>query len=298
MMNPPNLRSVLDYLQVARDLFRKKEIPEARLEAELLLSHALGCDRVALYVRYDQPLTPDETRRFGDLLRQRGRRVPVQYIMGYRDFWKGRLAVEPGVLIPRPETECLIEEVLALHRGREAPRRIADVGTGSGAIAIALAGEFPEVEVWAGDIAEAPIRVATANAASAGVADRVHVLRARGLAPLFAAAGAPFDLVVSNPPYITAAAFATLQPEVREHEPVEALVAGADGLDVLRAITDELAAGDLLAPGGMALLEIGEAHQVEPVRAMLKDAGFGATHVRKDYADLPRIIVGTDFRLG
>ena len=298
MTTAPNLRTVLEYLQFARELFRKKGIAEPRTEAELLLAHALGCDRVALYVRYDQPLTPDETRRFGELLRQRGRRIPVQYILGYRDFWKGRMQVEPGVLIPRPDTECLIEEVLALHRGRPAPRRIADIGTGSGAIAIALAGEYPEAEIWAGDIAETPIAVATRNAAEAGVADRVHVVRARGLKGLAEVAMAPFDLVVSNPPYITMAAFATLEPEVREHEPVEALVAGEDGLDVLREICGELGEGERLASGGMALLEIGEPHQVEPVRAMLRAAGFGSTHMRKDYAGLPRVVIGVDFRLG
>jgi len=296
-MSPPLPRNVLEFLQYARNLFRDRKIPEPRLEAELLLSHALGCDRVGLYTRYDQPLTQEETRRFGDLLRQRGRRVPVQYILGYKEFWKAKLAVEPGVLIPRPETECLVEEVLARFRGRPGPRRIADIGTGSGAIAIALAGEFPEAVVWAGDIAEVPLRVAAKNAAAAGVADRVHVVRARGLAELGALAGEPFDLIVSNPPYITTAEMLTLQPEVRDHEPVEALVAGEDGLDVLRAITSELGSGDTLAPGGLVLLEIGEAHQVEPVRAMLKSAGCAETHVRKDYADLPRIIAGTDYRL-
>jgi release factor glutamine methyltransferase len=296
-MSPPIPRTVLEFLQYARNLFRERKIPEPRLEAELLLAHALGCDRVALYVRHDQPLSPEETKRFGDLLRQRGRRVPVQYILGYREFWKAKLAVEPGVLIPRPETECLVEEVLARFRGLPAPRRIADIGTGSGAIAIALAGEFPEAVIWAGDIAEVPLRVAAKNAAAAGVADRVHVVRALGLTELRALAGEPFDLIVSNPPYITTAEMLTLQPEVRDHEPVEALVAGADGLDVLRAITDELAAGDALVPGGAILLEIGEGHQVEPVRAMLKAAGCAETHVRKDYADLPRILVGMDYRL-
>jgi len=290
-------QTVLQYLQYATRLFKEKQIPEPRLESELLLAHALKCDRVGLYVRYDQPLTVEERTRFGDLLRQRGRRVPVQYILGYRDFWTFRLAVEPGVLIPRPDTECLVEEVLALYRGRgTSPRLIADVGTGSGCLAIALALEFPDAIVYAGDIADVPLRVALENVTANGVADRVFVERADGLNGLRAKAPAAFDLVVSNPPYITTGAYAGLQHEVREHEPVVALVSGIDGLDMIRTLTADATRPDVMTAGGSLFIEIGDAPQVAPVRALLKDAAFASTHVRNDYAQLPRVVYGLDLR--
>jgi release factor glutamine methyltransferase len=288
--------TVLEFLQFARKVFAENRIPEPRLEAELLLAHALGCDRVQLYVRYDQPLSPDERRRFGELLRLRGRRVPVQYILGYRDFWTFRVKVEPGVLIPRPETECLIEEVVALHKGRgTSPRTIADVGTGTGCLAIAMALEFESARVFAGDIADKPLELAPLNAAAAGVDPaRLKVFRADGLAGLRAAAGEPFELVVSNPPYITEAAFEGLQREVREHEPREALVSGVDGLDVIRAIARAAAEPGCIVPGGAIFIEIGDAPQVPVVRALLHEAGFRETGVRNDYAGLPRVVFGID----
>lgn len=294
-MTGPNPESVLEFLQFATRLFKDRSIPEPRLEAELLLAHALGCDRIQLYVRFDQPLTADERTRFGDLLRQRGRRVPVQYILGYKDFWTFRVAVEPGVLIPRADTECLIEEAKRVHdaNGRS-PALVADIGTGSGCIAMALAEVFPEARIFAGDVADTPLVVAARNVATAGLSERVTVVRADGLAGLRAHAPGPFDLIASNPPYITEAAWANLPREIRDHEPTEALVAGPDGLDIIRRIVAEAAAPGVVAAGGSMFIEIGEPHQVEPVQAMLLEAGFASTGMRKDYAGLPRIVYGLE----
>jgi release factor glutamine methyltransferase len=290
---PPE--TVLEFLQYATRLFKDHRIDDARLEAELLLSHALGCDRVGLYVRFDQPLTAEERTRFGGLLRTRGRRVPVQYILGYKDFWTFRVSVEPGVLIPRSDTECMIEEILALHRGRGTqPRVIGDVGTGSGCIAMALASEFPEARVFAGDIADKPLEVAARNVAKEKLEARVSVVRADGLAGLRAHAPGPFDLVATNPPYITELAMGSLPREIRDHEPTLALVAGPDGLDVIRGICKDAAEPGVIAPGGALFIEIGEPQQVEPVRRLLLEAGFESTGVRNDYAHLPRVVYGLD----
>lgn len=290
-------QTILDFIRVTAEHFKKNAVDDARLEAELLLAHAIGTNRVGLYMNYDRPLTTDEVARFRELVKRRGRHEPVAYILGVKEFWSLAFEVGSGILVPRPETECLVEEALVIAKallpglaGR--PLRVADVGTGSGAIAVALAKELPQAEVWAGDIADAPLDYAPRNAARHGVADRVHVLRADGLAPLAAAAGAPFDLVCSNPPYIRAADFDALPRHIRQSEPTVALVAGPDGLDVLRALVADALRPDVLAPGGALLLEIGDAAQAHVLEALLAPR-FAAVRIRADYAGLARIVVAT-----
>lgn len=289
---PAKPRTVLELIMATTELFRRNRVESPRLEAELLLASVLGIERIQLYVRFDQPLAEDEVARYRELVKRRGRHEPVHYILGRREFWSLDLAVERGVLIPRPDTECLIEEVLAHLGATPPPTRVADVGTGSGAIAIALAKERPTLEVWAGDIAEVPLRVAADNAQRHGVSERVHVVRADLLAALAEVAGGPFDIVASNPPYISEHELATLEPHVREHEPREALVGGADGLELIRRLEGELDRG--LRPGGALFVEIGSG-QGEAVRALLAPR-FAEVRVRRDYAGLDRVVVGLGFK--
>lgn len=293
-------RTILDFIRVTAEHFKKNAVDDARLEAELLLAHAIGTNRVGLYVNYDRPLTTDEVIRFRELVKRRGRHEPVAYILGTKEFWSLAFEVGAGILVPRPDTECLVEEALVIAKAL-APGlagrilRIADVGTGSGAIAIALAKELPQAEVWAGDVADEPLAYAPRNAARHGVAERVHVVRATGLGPLAEAAGAPFDLVCSNPPYIREADFEGLPRHVRQAEPRVALVAGVDGLDVLRTLALDAARPEVIAVGGGLVLEIGDPAQAAALEALLAPR-FAAVRVRADYAGLPRVVVATGAR--
>ncbi|MBL8785746.1 MAG: peptide chain release factor N(5)-glutamine methyltransferase [Deltaproteobacteria bacterium] len=287
--------TVLDLLDKTTQLFRKNKIDSPRLEAEMLLAHILGVPRIQLYVRFDQPVSPAEVDAYRALVQRRGRFEPVHYILGHREFWSLDLAVEKGVLIPRPDTECLVEEAVALAPKvlrADAPLLLADLGTGSGAVAIALATELEHARIFAGDLAEIPIRVAGANAKKHGVQDRVSLVHGQGLLPLVQAAGSTFDLIVSNPPYITEAEFPELELHIRGWEPREALVAGPDGLDVYRAIAAELT--QALRVGGALALEIGD-KQSASVSALFAPR-FDAIKVRNDYAGLPRVVVASGFR--
>ncbi len=290
--------TVLETLTWTAEFFGRQGALSPRLDAELLLAETLGLKRIQLYVQYDRPLTEDERARYRELVKRRGRGEPVQYILGRQEFWSQSFEVGPGILVPRPDTEVLVEEALAEAKriaeatGRAA-LRIADVGTGSGAIAAAVASELPEARVWAGDIAREPLEVAPRNLAAAGVGDRVAVVHADGLGPLWEAAGRePFDLVLSNPPYIRAGEYAGLMREVRDFEPRGALVAGADGLDVIRPLVAEAAREGGLAPGGALAVEIGDRPQAEEVAELMRGAGFEAVRVRDDYAGMARVVVG------
>ena len=276
--------TVLAILRWTAGFLRERGCDSGRLDAEVLLAHVLGLPRIQLYVQHDRPLTADERAAYRELVKRRAGREPTQYIVGHQEFWSIDLLVEPGVLIPRPETECLVEEVLAEVRGpapgpardpaaearprldehlpaadRRPSPHIADVGTGSGAIAIALATELPDAHVTAGDISPVALRVAAHNADRAGVAERVTVLEADGLLALWRATGErPFDVVASNPPYVRVADRAGLMPEVRDHEPAEALFAGPDGLAVLRPLVADLGRPGVVAPGGIVALEVAD----------------------------------------
>jgi len=289
---PAPSKTVLQLIKATTELFAKHRVDSPRLEAELLLAHVLGVERIQLYVRFDQPLAEVEVARYRELVKRRGRHEPVHYILGHREFWTVDLQVERGVLIPRPDTECLVEEAVAYLKANPAATRVADVGTGSGAIAIALAKELPTLTVFAGDLAEVPLRVAADNAKKNEVAERVTVVRADLLTPLAAAAGGPFDVLVSNPPYVAEHELATLEPHVRDWEPREALVGGSDGLDVVRALVAQLASG--LVPGGAAFIEIGSS-QGDAAKALLQPY-FAEVRVRRDYAQLDRVLVATGFR--
>lgn len=287
----PQPKTVLELITMVTELFRNNHVESPRLEAELLLAHVLGIERIQLYVRHDQPLGAREMDAFREVVRRRGRHEPVHYILGRREFWSLDIAVEKGVLIPRPDTECLVEEALEYLKTRgDGAKLVADIGTGSGAIAIALATEVSDLRVWAGDVAAVPLRVAADNAERHGVADRVTVVRADLLRGLSEAAAHPFDAVVSNPPYISEDGFTFLPPHVRQ-EPREALVAGADGLEVVRRLVAELPGA--LEVGGAAFIEIG-ADQGDRALEVFRPH-FKEVRVRKDYAGHDRVIAAIGF---
>jgi release factor glutamine methyltransferase len=280
-------RAALAYLRRATAFLEARGAATPRLDAEVLLATVLGTDRVGIYLAFDRPLAPPEVDAYRALVRRRAGGEPVAYLAGRREFWSRALAVSPAVLIPRPETELVVEQALAAAGERRRRLRVLDLGTGSGCLAIALAAELPAARVVAVDVSPAAAAVARANATAAGVADRVAVLVADWAAAL--AETARFDLVVSNPPYVATADLARLPPEVRR-EPRLALDGGPDGLAAYRRLAP--AAARLLAPGGRLLVEIGEG-QAAAVDALLRAAGFGGIVRYRDLAGVERVVAGS-----
>ena len=289
--------TLLGMLQWTTEYFRSKGAESPRLEAELLLAHVLGISRIALYVQYERPMEREERERYREVVRRRGAGEPVAYILGSREFWSIDFQVGPGILVPRPDTETLVTRALEIAKeirpSGEGELRIAEVGTGSGCISVALASELAEAQIWAGDIAPEPLRIAPQNAFNAGVGERVRVLEADGLRPLWEAAGqAPFDLVVTNPPYLRNDEFPHLMRDVRDYEPRVALTAGANGLAVIGPVVDESARPGVLAAGGSLLIEVGSTEQAEEVRERMKNTGFSSLEIVPDLAKRARVVVG------
>jgi len=267
----------LELVRWTGEYFKTHGVQSPRLDAELLLAHALGARRIDLYLRFDQPLQAEERAGFRELVRRRAReRVPVAYLIGTREFWSRSLRVTPDVLIPRPETEVLVQLAAKL-----APRRAADIGIGSGAIALALALELPEVEIAGVDVSEAALAVARENLTAHGVAERVSLACGRGLAPL----QGRFDVIVSNPPYVPSGELERLAPELR-HEPRIALDGGPDGLDVIRELAST--AREKLVPGGHLLLEIA-ADQAGRTQDLLRAGGAAAVEIHPDLTGRERV---------
>ena len=264
-------------LQQGQTLLEEARVAAPRLTAEVLLMHAIGCERAWLYAHSGDELREAWWIHYGRYLHQRLQGKPTQSLTGHQEFYGREFRVTPDVLIPRPETENLIEAALARAN---AARTIVDVGTGSGAIAITLALET-NARVFAADISVAALRVASENARALGA--RLDFI-ACDLSGAFAAGA--FDLVVSNPPYVPALDQTTIQREVREHEPPVALYGGDDGLDIYRRLVPE--ARRLLQPGGWLMMELGYA-VVDAVRAMLAD--WRDVEIGSDLAGLPRVVM-------
>ena len=254
-------------LQKASDFLDRHEVPSPRLDAELLLCHITSLSRMDLYLNYDRPLLETETDRYRDLLVRRAKRVPLQLLTGTAYFRGLELKVEPGVFIPRPETEVLVERALeaADILGDLGPLRVLDLGTGCGPIALSFAGERPEARVVATDVDPRSLETARENVLALGLEDRVRLVKS----DLFKEIGDPdsYHLVVSNPPYVAAEEYSRLPPEVAEHEPKGALWGGEDGLDVIREIIRD--APGFLEEGGFLLLEVGET-QAESVVGLME----------------------------
>lgn len=273
--------TVLKILEWTADFFRDKGIDSGRRDAELLLGAILRLDRVGLYLQFDRPLEQPELDAYRALVVRRAKREPLQYILGETEFWSLPFSVSPAVLIPRPDTEVLVEEALRLAPGP----RILDVGTGSGVLAVVLAREWPDAEVVALDICPQVLAMAVANARRNGVEGRVRFIEG-DLVRLPAGA---FDLIVSNPPYIPAADLDGLMPEVRDFEPRRALDGGSDGLDPYRALAAQ--AETSLTPNGWLLVEVG-IDQAAAVQQLFSDAGLTEVFCRADYGGIPRVVGG------
>lgn len=272
--------TILSVLTWTEKRFAERGLGTPRLDAQVLLAKVLERDRVYLYTHFDQPLGPEELGAYRGLIRRRLEGEPVAYLVGKREFRSLELAVDPRVLVPRPDTETLVEVALTL-----APPtgRVADIGTGSGAIALALKQERAELEVLAVDASAAAAAVARDNAARLGLA--VEVLEGDLLVPLVARG--PFDLIVSNPPYIPSAELATLPPEVRR-EPRAALDGGPDGLDLFRRLVRE--APPLLQPTGALAVEVG-AGQATAVAALFAAAGcYDPARTTRDLGGIERVV--------
>ena len=257
--------------------------PSPRLDAEVLLMHVTGLTRTALITHAQEPLLPEHDERLHMLLTRRARGEPIAYLTGRREFWSLDLCVTPDVLIPRPETELLVEQALA-HIPEDAEWTVADLGTGSGAIALAIATERPHCRLIATDSSAAALAVARANATRLGIA-KVEFRHGEWLKPL---AGMRFDVIVSNPPYVRANDPHLTQGDVR-FEPESALVAGTDGLDAIRRIAVD--ALSCLHPGGWLLLEHGY-DQAKAVRALLEIHGYDAVASCRDTAGHERVTAG------
>lgn len=287
----------------ARQRFERAgiESAEAAIDADVLARHALGgWERGQLLVRQHDACPAAFAGVFEALVRRRERREPTGYIIGHREFWNLDFDVSAGVLVPRPETELLVEEALArlssgnanaperaasAGAGAAAPIHVADVGTGSGCIAVALARWLPAARITAIDTSDAALAVARRNAARHDVADRVRFVRG----DLLDAVTGPFDAVVSNPPYVPAPDLAGLQPEVRDYEPLAALVAGDDGLDVIRRLVPDAATA--LRPGGWLLFEFGFGQTAGVRRIIEAEPRLALLETCPDLAGIPRVVV-------
>lgn len=270
-------------LKWTEQYFKQKNIESPRLDAEVLLSHILGRERIYLYVYFDEPLEPTELARYREAIKQRVQRVPVAYIIGEKEFMGLTFKVTADTLVPRPDTEILVQAAVERLRARGEAPRFADIGTGSGAICLSVLHFLPKAQADTVDISPAARAIAEENAAALEVADRVTFHTGDLLAPL---AGS-YDAILSNPPYIPDDDIAALAPEVRLKEPHTALAGGKDGLDFYRRLTADAPA--LLKDGGFLALEVG-IHQAAPVAALAVPS-FSRTEILKDYAGIERVVI-------
>jgi release factor glutamine methyltransferase len=289
----PRITNVRSALRDAIAQLERDHVPSAPLAAELLLMHALDRDRAWLYAHPETELDAETQQRFFSLIAKRASGVPTQYLTGHQEFWGLDFEVMPGVLIPRPETEHVIEVALdrmsvvqgTVSTRRNEALRIADVGTGSGCIAVALAHEFPGARVVATDISAVALDIARRNAERHGVASRIEFIECN-LLDAFAHQSPPFDLIASNPPYIGRREAATLPREVREHEPQAALFAGETGQEIYAPLIAQAAA--LLKPGGILVLELGY-NSAEHVSHLLDVPEWSGVNMTSDLAGITRV---------
>lgn len=297
------MRPLLDVLQKTTAFLKERGIESARLDAELLVGHVLGLDRVKVYLNFDRPFSEDELERLRPLLRRRAAREPMAWILGEKEFYGHAFVVKPGTLVPRPDTETLIEAFLewepakapegaapGAEAGAEAagepdPVYVVDVGSGSGCIGLTLALENPAVRLFAVDLSEDALACTKANVDKHGLGGRVAVLRGDGLAPV--PASRPVDWIVANPPYIPSADIEGLAPEVRDWEPRLALDGGPDGLEPYRRLIPAAAAR---ARRGV-MVEVG-AGQAGAVADLMRAAGLVDVGTKSDLGGVERVVRG------
>jgi release factor glutamine methyltransferase len=280
--------TVLRLIRWTDERFKKEGLLNPRLDAEVLLGNTLGMDRVGLYTHFDQPLAPAELEHFKKLIQRRLRHEPIAYILGRREFWSLSFKVTPEVLIPRPETEVLVAEALRLLSPMAKPGaqlRILEIGTGCGAISVALAKELPEAFITATDISAKALEIAQENATQNGVGQRLHFLQGNLFSPF--EQGLSFELIITNPPYIPHDQLLTLAPEVRNYEPWEALDGGEEGLNYFRRILPKVT--EFLRPKGWFLSEIG-AGQDEKIQSIAGQNGeLNSGSFIQDLAGIKRV---------
>jgi release factor glutamine methyltransferase len=277
--------TVHDILNETAKIMETAGIPSPRLDAEVLLSFCLGCERIEFYKNPKRLLNKEEKAIFQNLVARRLKWEPVAYITGRKEFWSFVLEVNNSVLIPRPDTEVLVEEALDIIRaGNSSDINILDIGTGSGAIALALAKEIPIARITATDISAAALEVAKKNARNLGLDSLIDFRQGNLWEPV----DGLFDIIVSNPPYISEYEYRNLPRGVKDYEPSEALLAGVQGTDFYERIINQ--AGDYLKSGGWLLLEIGSTQAVEIKKIAETSGKYKDINIRKDYAGKPRVI--------
>ena len=268
----------------AYEFFVQNDVPSPRLNAELLMMFVLGCDRAYLYAHPERSLITEEQSRYDNVVRERARGCPTQYIIGHQEFWGLDLIVSPAVLIPRPETEHVVETVLALvqQRDPEEKLRLIDVGTGTGCIALALASELPCIDIHACDISDEALEIARINATRLRLERQVQIRRSDLLSVYV---GEQFDFVVSNPPYVGESEADKVQKQVREFEPKIAVFSGQEGMDIYKRFIPQAHA--VLKPGGWLVMEIGFSSE-DKVKALLAD--WTDVQTTADLQGIPRVV--------
>jgi release factor glutamine methyltransferase len=279
--DPAEVWTPLKLLEWTQGYFARAGVDSPRLTGEVLLAHALSCDRVRLYLDFDKPLGPEELARYRALVKKRGEGTPTAYLTGLKEFWRRPFKVDARALIPRPETELVVEAALAALPEAGAA---LDLCTGSGCIGVTLALERPKARVAATDLSKDALALARENAAALGAT--VELFEGDLLAPV--PAELRFDVIVSNPPYVPSPEVPKLAREIREHEPALALDGGAAGLGLLSRIVAQAPAR--LVPGGTLVVEMHESHG-ETLCRLCREAGFACAEVRRDLAGLPRFVV-------
>lgn len=279
--------TVLEAIKGAADYLERKGIQSPRLNAELLLSHILNCKRLELYLAFERPLQKNEIDAYREFIKRRGVFEPLQYIVGKVEFYGLQIAVNPSVLIPRPETELLVEEVISTAKDI-GEKRIIDFCCGSGNIAIALAKNLPHSKIICVDVSQEAIQTAQRNASQNGVEEQIIFIR-KNILNGFELSDTQFDFIVSNPPYISSEEFTKLNPELRLYEPSIALTDGLDGLSFFKKISE--LSKRLLKESGKIFFEIG-AGQTESVKQILQQNEFHNIIIKKDYSGIERILMG------
>ena len=280
--------TVLRLLTWTTDYLKAHGSDSPRLDAEVLLAHARGCERIMLYAAFDQVVADDVRAKFRELVKQRAEGAPVAYLVGKREFYSLSLRVTPDVLIPRPETELVVVETIesgSKFKVQGSKLEVADVGTGSGAIAVAVARHAPQCHVTAIDNNPAALAIARENAAANGVAERIEVVLGDLLGGL--PAQPRFAVVASNPPYVSESEFAALAPSVKNHEPRQALVAGSEGTEVIERLIPQ--AAERLLPGGWLIVELSPMIAARVVELIAKSGRYEPATLLKDLAGLQRV---------
>ena len=288
----PKTWAIKNLLKVTTDYLKEKQIENPRLTAEVLLAHQLNINRVTLYINFDQPLNESELSGYRSLIKRRLQHEPLQYITGVQEFWSLDFIVNPQVLIPRPESELLVELAINQLKPPNAfenhPPKILDLGTGCGALAISLAKDVQEAKIWATDISPGALKLANFNAKKHGVADRIKFKHGNLWNPLVNQ-GITFDIILSNPPYIACEEFNDLPPEIREHEPRSALDGKEGGMYYIEKILRE--SPRFLNHGGLILLEMAPDQTNKALSLIGQIKGYGESSRIKDYSNRYRVVM-------